>query len=367
MRAAVLFLLFALWLVPIAFALEPEEILTEQADSFGLDDLERAGEVYTGPVDLTDGFQVSEILGHILQQGKQAIRELVRESVASCLLILVVALFCGLTECLPPEVGQEGLRVPTLAAVLAITSIAVGDVHSLLATGEEAICRMEGLGDMLLPAVSLTTAASGMPATAAVKHGITILFSDVLLRLIESLLIPLVYAYVAVHVAWAALGNEGLRRVGGFIRWFITILLTIVLLAFIAYLNLSGVISGSADAATVKAAKFTISNLVPVVGSVIADTAETLLTGAMVLRNAVGVFGMLAVLGICIVPFLNMGVHYLLYRFTGALTATVSGNGRVTGLVDAIGSAFGLIMALTGSAGVLLAVAMISAVSSVNW
>ena len=105
------------------------------------------------------------------------------------------------------------------------------------------------------------------------------------LHLIQNLLIPLCYAYVAANVAWAALGNDGLKRIGGLLKWLITILLSVVLLAFIAYLNLSGVISGGADAATVKAAKFTISNLVPVVGGVISDTAETLLAGASVLRK----------------------------------------------------------------------------------
>ena len=123
------------------------------------------------------------------------------------------------------------------------------------------------------------------------------------------------------------MGNEGLKRVGALLKWLITILLSVFLLAFIAYLNLSGVISGGADAATVKAAKFTISNMVPVVGGVISDTAETLLAGAGVLRNAAGVFGMLAVLGICMVPLLNL--------------------------------------AMTGSCGVLLVVAMISTVSTV--
>ena len=139
-----------------------------------------------------------------------------------------------------------------------------------------------------------------------------------------------------------------------------------VLLAFIAYLNLSGVISGGADAATVKAAKFTISNLVPVVGGVISDTAETLLAGASVLRNAAGVFGMLAVLGICVVPFLNLGVHYLMYKCTAALAATASGNGRITGLIESLGTAFGLILAMTAACAVLLVVAMVSAVSAVT-
>ena len=200
---------------------------------------------------------------------------------------------------------------------------------------------------------------------AVVKHGATILFSDFLIRLIDTLLIPLCYAFVAANVAWAALGNDGLKRIGGLLKWLITILLSVVLLAFVGYLNLSGVISGGADAATVKAAKFTISNMVPVVGGVISDTAETLLAGASVLRNAAGVFGMLAVIGICVVPFLNLGVHYLMYKWTAALAATVSADGRITGLIEALGTAFGLILAMTASCAVLLVVAMVSTVSAV--
>ena len=258
------------------------------------------------------------------------------------------------------------LGLSSLAAVLAITAVAVGDVHSLLSLGEEAIYNMETLGDVLLPAVSMATAASGSPAMAVVKHGATILFSDFLLRLIHSLLIPLCYAFVAANVAWAALANEGLKRLAGFLKWLITMVLSVVLLVFVGYLNLSGVISGGADAATVKAAKFTLSNLVPVVGGVISDTAETLLAGAAILRNAAGVFGMLAVLGICVAPFLNLGAHYLLYKGTAALAATAAGSGRLTGLIEALGTAFGLILAMTASCAVLLTVAMVSAVSAVG-
>ena len=71
----------------------------------------------------------------------------------------------------------------------------------------------------------MATAASGAPAMAVVKHSITILFSDLLLHLIQNLLIPLCYAYVAANVAWAALGNDGLKRIGGLLKWLITICL----------------------------------------------------------------------------------------------------------------------------------------------
>lgn len=346
-------------------ALDQQAILGEQARSYGMEDLERAGEEYLGETDLTSGLDVPSVLSSLGQRVKEALAGLVKEAARSCILLLAVTLLCGLAEAMGAGTGGDPMKISTLAGALAVTAVAVGDVNSLLSMGEEAIQNMQGLGDVLLPAVSMATAASGAPAAAAVKYSAAILFSDFLIRLIRYLLIPLCYTFVAVNVAWAALGNDGLKRMGGLLKWMITTILSVVLLVFIAYLNLSGVISGSADAATVKAAKFTISNLVPVVGGVISDTAETLLAGASVLRNTAGVFGMLAVLGICLIPFLNLGVHYLMYKLTAALAATVSGDGRLTGLIETLGSAFGLILAMTGSCGVLLIVAMTSAVSAV--
>ena len=352
MRRCVCCLLLLLGLVsPTALALDEEtaaQAAQTQSEAFGFDDLERIGEAYTGQEDIAGGVDVPGAFRHVGQTAKDNLGQVVRTAVRSCVLLLAVTLLWG------------------LAAVLAITAVAVGDVHSLLSLGEEAIYNMETLGDVLLPAVSMATAASGSPAMAVVKHGATILFSDFLLRLIHSLLIPLCYAFVAANVAWAALANEGLKRLAGFLKWLITMILSVVLLVFVGYLNLSGVISGGADAATVKAAKFTLSNLVPVVGGVISDTAETLLAGAAILRNAAGVFGMLAVLGICVAPFLNLGAHYLLYKGTAALAATAAGSGRLTGLIEALGTAFGLILAMTASCAVLLTVAMVSAVSAVG-
>lgn len=344
-------------------ALSPETGLQRQAEHFGFSDVEQAGEAYTGPVSLTDGLDVGAILRHLGEQGRAALGEVIKSTVRSCVLLLTVALLCSLAENLVTTTGSDPLRVSTLAASLAITTIAVGDVHKLLSLGEEAIHRMETLADVLLPAVAMSAAAGGSPAAAAARHSITLLFSDVLIKLISGFFLPLCYTFVAASFGWAALGNDGLRRLGGLLKWLIGTLLSLFLLAFAAYLNLTGVISGGADAAAVKAAKFTISNLVPVVGGVIADTAETLLAGASVLRNAVGVFGMLAVAGICLLPFLHLGMHYLLYKLTAALAATITGDDRITGLIEALGSAFGLLLAMTASCGMLLIVSLVSAVA----
>ena len=332
----------------------------------GLQQLEQIGEEYAGPQDIRAGPDVNAALRHMADRGRSALHGVVRDAACSCVLLLTVTLLWSLAQGMKTATGGDPMEAVTLAACLSVTAVAVGDVHSLLALGQEAMDRMETLGDVLLPAVSMATVAGGSPGAAAVRHGATILFSDLLIRLIRRLLIPLCYAFVAASAAWAALGNDGLKRVGGLVKWLITILLSAVLLAFLFYLNITGVIAGGADAATLKAAKFTISNLVPVVGGVISDTAETLLAGASVLRNGAGIFGMLAVAGICVAPFLNLGAHYLLYKCTAALAATAAGDSRVTGLIDALSTAFALVLAMTGACAVLLMVAMISAVSAVT-
>jgi stage III sporulation protein AE len=224
---------------------------------------------------------------------------------------------------------------------------------------------MENFSKILLPTMAAATAASGSPGGAAARQMAAMLFSDVLMTLINRVLLPLVYAYIAACTAYAALGNEGLKRIAATVKWVVTTLLTGVLMVFVGYLTVSGVIAGTTDAVTLKAAKLTVSSVVPVVGGILSDAAETVLAGAGILKNTVGVFGMLAVLGMCLLPFLQLGVHYLIYKVTAALSATVA-QGRVAGLIDGIGGAFGLVLGMVGACGLLLLISMISAVSLVS-
>jgi stage III sporulation protein AE len=120
--------------------------------------------------------------------------------------------------------------------------------------------------------------------------------------------------------------REGLSGAAGFLKWLATTLLTLIVLAFVVYLGVSGVVSSATDAATLRVAKTTLSTVFPVVGSIISDAASSVLAGASVLRNAIGIFGMLAVITICLLPFLHLGAHYILYKAVSKLIATVSGS-----------------------------------------
>ena len=276
-------------------------------------------------------------------------------------MLLAIVLLFGLVRAMGYGEGTS-LPAAAIGAAVSIAAVAVGDMNSLVGMGQASMEQMQGFSKVLLPSVAAATTATGYPAAATAKLLATMLFSDFLITLIHRLLLPLTFAYIAASVGYAALGNAGLRRIGGLLKWIIHTVLTVVLLAFVGYLSISGAISGSADEVTVKAAKFTVSSLVPVVGGILSDAAETILVGASLLRSAIGVFGMLTVVGICLIPFLNLGAHYLAYKVTAALASTVADD-KTAGLIDDIGGAFGLILGMTGACGLLLLIAMVSAIS----
>lgn len=348
-----------------AYAVETDEILQSQADALELDDLQRAAKEYAPDVDWTEAQDLNSGLADLLETGTGSLHGVVKRALRSAVLLLAIALLSSLAEGAAVCGTGRTLQATPVAAALAITAVAVADANTLIGLGSEVLEKMELFSKVLLPTVAAATAASGSPGGAAARQLAAMLFSDLLMSLINRLLLPLVYAYIAACTAYAALGNEGLKRIAATLKWVVTSILTTVLLAFVGYLTVSGVIAGSTDALTIKAAKFTVSSMVPVVGGILSDASETVLAGASILKNSVGVFGMLVVLGMCIVPFLQLGVHYLMYKFTAALSATVA-DSRTTGLIDGIGGAFGLVLGMTGACALLLLVSLVSAVTVVS-
>lgn len=323
--------------------------LLQEAESYGVQETD----------DLGQGIQ------DILADGLDQLGGLLQNSLQTGLKLLAVVLLCGLAESALLDRGGDGLKVVELAGALAVTTLTVSDMTTLIGLGRETIGRMDAFADLLLPTMAVLTAATGGVTGAAARQGVTVLFSDLLITAIDQLLVPLLYAYVAACCAHAALGNEGLQKLADLIKGTITFLLTTGVLIFVGYLTASGAIAGSADAAAVKAAKMTISRAVPVVGGILSDAAETVLAGAGILRGAVGVVGMLVVLAICLVPFLQLAIHYLTYKGAAALTGTVA-NSSISKLMDRIGGAFGLILGMTGSCALILLFSLVSAVSAVT-
>ena len=339
----------------------------ELSRAVGLDELTGAAGAYL------DGYlNVEDLTGTDFAQGAEAILEdglgelkgVFHRAIKSGTLLLAVALVCSLAGAVTEDLGGGSLDPVRLAGVAAVSAIAAADIHALLGMGSRALEEMDAFSKLLLPTVTAACAAAGMPAAAAARQAAALLFLGLLLTLANKFILPLIYAYVAAQAAGAALGNDGLKRLGALLKWAATGLLSMLVTGFVLYLSVTGAVAGSADALTQKAAKTAISGMIPVVGGILSDAAEAVVAGAGILKGTVGVVGLLTVLAICLSPFLRLGVHYLVYKSAAALTATVL-PGPVAGFIDSVGSAFALILGMVGGGGMILYVALITSIKVV--
>ncbi len=324
----------------------------------GLDELWEQAEDYG----VAQGTGLDEGLAGLLSRGLDQLGGLFRASLATALKLLAVVLLCAMAGGMSQG---EGLRAVNIAGALAITALTMTDMAAMIGLGREAMDKMSGFSSVLLPAMAVLTAAAGGPGAAALRQGATVLFGQLLMLAMDRLLIPLVYAYVAVSCAHAAVENPGLERLAHLLKSAVSGILAALLMIFVGYLTASGAAAGAVDAAAVKAAKLAISRAIPVVGGILADASESVLAGAGALRGTVGAAGLVVVLAICLTPFLRLSLQYLVYRGAAALCATVA-QPRLGRLIDAIGSAFGLVLGMTGAGAMILLVSLVSAMSGVG-
>lgn len=314
-----------------------------------------------GDMKITDSLDLSGGIQKIFEGIQNGIGEAVTGGLKSAAVILIIAILCSTVS----TAFEGGAKYAILAGVLAISAVSVLNVNAFIGLGSKTLDDMNTFSKMLLPTLTGAAAASGAITSAAAKYAATALFMDIMMTVSKNIIVPLIYAYTATSIAEAALGGDGLTGASNLLKWLTRTLMMGIVLLFVAYLSLTGVISGTTDAVTTKALKTTISTVLPVVGSIIADASETVLAGASILRNAIGIFGFLAVAATCLYPFLHLGVNYLLYKAAAGLSGSIA-DGRITKLVSAVSTAFGMMLGLVGASALMLFISIISVIKVVT-
>lgn len=354
---------FLIWTAAALLALTVTVRAAEVPEDLVRSAPEAAEELLEG-ADLTAG-GLTAALAQLLQSLGDRAGEVVRQRLRGAAAILLVVVLCGAAEGFFQGSGMKSPPFLPMAGALSVTMAAAGSLDSLLGLGASTIDELSAFSQTLLPTLAAATAAAGAVTTATVQQVATVFFVDLLIQLIDRVCLPMVYLYIGVVTAAACLPENRLGTLADGVKKVVTWILTGAVLAFTLYLSVVRVITGSADAVTVKVAKAAISGVVPVVGKIISDASETVLAGAGMLKNTIGIFGTLAILAACAYPFLQLGVQYLLYKLTAFLAGAVGAPGLCK-LIDGLGGAFGLILAMTGSCALLLLVSVLSSVGAVT-
>ncbi|MDD6200472.1 MAG: hypothetical protein PUB93_04305 [Firmicutes bacterium] len=278
----------------------------------------------------------------------------IAEAAGICLSLICLVMLISLLKTMP----GKAQKVVELVGVLAVAVLLLQRTNAMIRLGADTVTELSEYGKLLLPVMTAALASQGgLTASASLYTG-TAVFDAVLCAGISGLLLPLVYVFLALSAAGCATGVEAVNKLRDFVRWLTLWILKWILYIFTGYIGITGVVSGTADAATVKAAKLTMAGMIPVVGGILADASEAVIVGAGVMKSAVGVYGLLAVIAIWISPFLKIGIQYLLLKLTAAACETF-GVRPVSALIGAFSEAMGMLLGMTSAVCVLLLISMV--------
>lgn len=200
--------------------------------------------------------------------------------------------------------------ISALAAVFArMQSVADALMQEILKVSET-------LTPVLIAAVSL----SGAEITAAFLSPMTALSASMIQRVLWQWGMAITSAAAVIAIA----GNLGtgirLKRLQGLLKQILHWGAGGVLAAFTAVMSIQGRLGAGRDSAATRTARYAIESLIPVIGGNISDSLDSLLTTAYVVKNAVGVSGLMLIVCVCLIPMARMLAFALVLRLTSAIT-----------------------------------------------
>ena len=335
---------------------ETAELTEAYSVQESLEDEERS---VAGTLTLDGSYDARGALGRLWERFAAAVSGSLRKELGFAGKLLVLCLACGLCSSFSQD--KRFTAFGEIASCCISVLLLSGGVEGVISQAENALFRLSDYSKAAFPAFFSTVAACGATASAAVKYASASFVMDVFLSISQRWILPLVRVYLAVSVCGSLFENALLSAAARLSKWCAVTFLSVLTMGFCAYLSLSGLISGSADAAAVKAAKTAISTVLPVVGGILSDSASALLSAASVMKNSAGVFCLIAVCAICAGPFALLAVKMLVFKAVSAV-AELSCGGRLARLLRDLGTAFGLLLAMVGSGGMMLFVSFYSGI-----
>lgn len=283
-----------------------------------------------------------EGLLYVINRAIEILRPELASAIKTCFCMILVCVIVSVVS----TFSEASKAITEFAGALAISCLMISNANTLIAAGADTVRELSEYGKLLLPVMTTALAAQGGVTSSAAIYAATAFFDTVLCGLVAKLIVPLIYIFLMMAIASAAIDENLLTKLKALSKWAASWSLKTVLYVFTGYITVTGVVSGTADQTALKATKLTISSMVPVVGGIMSDASEAVLVSAGLVKNAAGIYGLLAVAAIALGPILHIGLQYLLMKLTAAVCGVFAGK-KITGLVEDFSGAMGLLLGMT--------------------
>jgi len=364
-----------------AYSFDIEEQINEQLDNLNLGEIEE----FIRQIDQEIGQYIPEISisktiqgirnGDIsLQLGdifNGILRFIFREFITHSALLgklIVLAMICVLLQNLQSAFVESTIgKLSYGITYLLLITIAVSSFILVVETGRLAIERMVIFVQALLPVLLTLLAAMGGFTSAAFIHPFMIVAIAAILTIINIIVFPMIHFYAVLSVVSHISEKFKLSQLAALIKDITMGIMMLCMTLFVGALSFQGVAGVVADSLALRTAKFLTGSFIPVVGSMLTDALEAIIGTSILLKNAIGLVGVMVLMVIWVFPMLQILVIGIIYRLAGALVQPF-GESQIGDALETMSKCINLVFAAVAAVGLMffIGVSIIIALGNVT-
>lgn len=248
--------------------------------------------------------------------------------------LMAPALLCGVLQHLRASFSKASLgEAISATCFLMLAGCMAADLGQHIALAHQTVTRMADLMQSLFPLLLTLLAAVGGSAASAFFQPAVVAACGTMTALVRSVTLPLSLSAGVTAILNHLSAKKAIGRLAAFLRSASAWTLGIAFTVFISVTALQSVGVAAADGISLRTAKYAVDNLVPVVGGMFADTMDTLVGASLLIKNALGLTGLMLLLSLAAVPLIQTLAAVILYRACAALLEPLS-DSRVSACIQ---------------------------------
>ena len=215
--------------------------------------------------------------------------------------------------------------------------------------------QLVGFMNSLIPILITLMLTTGSFTSVGILEPILLFLITFIGNIINMIVIPIILVSTALAIISKISERVQLDKLSKFFNSSIVWLLGIILTIFVGVASVEGSLSSTVDGITAKTTKAAVSNFIPVVGKILGDAVETVIGCGAILKNAVGIIGVIVIIGICITPIIKLAILMGLYYLCAAVCQPIADE-KIIKLLEQIGDTFKILFAILCSISVMLVI-----------
>ena len=338
------------------------EIINTQKENLNISDFVKEAEKYTK--ESMPGIDIDSLLSSAISGSIDNVKlakllwslfgKEVMNSAAILASVIVIVVIHGILKSISDGLENKGVaQVAYYVQYILIVGLIMTSFSDIISMVKESIQNLVAFINLLTPILITLMISTGSLTSAGMIQPIILFMITLIGNLIVNVVIPITLVSTALGIISQISDRVQIDRLAKFFKSGTVWVLGVVLTLFVGVVSLEGSLSSSVDGVTAKTTKAAVSNFIPVVGKILGDAVDTVMGCSIILKNALGVVGVIIIIGICIAPILKLVTLMATYYLGAALCQPIA-DGKIIKLLNSMGDTFKLLLAILCSVSVML-------------